>query len=229
MKYFFINLEDAVERKEKCENEFHNNNVEGVRVRAVECKPSDFPSSIKNAKENACFRSHIKAMRQFVNTTDDEYAMICEDDITFDFKKYWRCEPDELLKIAPNDTGIIQLCVIYTRIDLNPEWGEQEDFFRWGEIPSVGSCLAYIITRRCAVQLLDYYDSLENLKRIGSTDSKVGIYSNATRFTDTVAYTYKYPMFVYPMENDTQIGNCKNNQQASRRHVEHYLKINFQK
>ena len=159
--------------------------------------------------------------------TSEDYAVICEDDITFDFKKYWRQPVEDMLKIAPKDTGIIQLAVIYTRIDINPEWDTQKDFFVWGTIPSVGSCLAYMITRNCAIELLKYYLNLNKrqFKQIGPSDGKYGLYHNVTTHTQYKTYTYKYPMFVYHKENDTQIGNEQNNQIASRRHVEHYLKL----
>mgnify|MGYP001427890508 CR=1 FL=1 len=226
MKYFVINLEKAIERRQKYEKEFIDNDSEFHRVDAFLYNPKDY-HNLKNCKEHACHKSHIKAIFEFVMNCRDDYAIICEDDITFDFKKYWRFDINDIMKIAPKDTGIIQLAVIYTKIDLNPDWEAKNDFFVWGSIPSVGSCMAYLITRKCAVELLKYYLNLDSkkFKQIGPSDGRFGLYYNVTNFTHFKTYTYKYPMFVYQKENDTQLDNEQNNQIASRRHVEHYLKV----
>jgi hypothetical protein len=182
MKYYYINLETATERREQLKNEFTNNNVnEFIRVDAIPYSNyTNMGGCLKNAKETACHRSHLKAISEFINNSTDDYAIICEDDLVFEYTKYWRCTPDELIKKAPSDMGIIQLAIIYTPI-YKPDntWHEQPDFFKWGTIPSVGS---------------------------GYT-----------------SYTYKYPMFTYRDDNNSQLDNCLNNQEASKRQVTGFL------
>lgn len=53
---------------------------------------------LKNAKETACYRSHMKAISEFITNSTDHYAIICEDDLVFEYSKYWRCTPNELIK-----------------------------------------------------------------------------------------------------------------------------------
>ena len=89
MRYFWINLENAEARRNNILKEFANNNItEHYRVNA-------YPSinDTKRSKESACCRSHLQAMVHFLLNTNDEYALICEDDLTFEFKKYWKHMP----------------------------------------------------------------------------------------------------------------------------------------
>ena len=225
MKYFYINLESAVERSEHLKEEFTNNNVnEFIRVDAIPYSNyTNMGGCLKNAKETACHRSHLKAISEFINNSTDDYAIICEDDLVFEYTKYWRCTPDELIKKAPSDMGIIQLAIIYTPIYKpdNP-WHEQPDFFKWGTIPSVGSCLAYIISRKCGIDLLKYFETYTN-KILPPADGKLGIYGNVNIHTGYTSYTYKYPMFTYRDDNNSQLDNCLNNQEASKRQVTGFL------
>lgn len=231
MKYYYINLKTATERREHLENEFINNNIDKfIRVDAIPYSNYiKLNCSLKNAKETACHRSHIKAINEFITNSTDDYAIICEDDLVFEYSKYWRCTPDELIKKAPSDTGIIQLAIIYAPIykQDNP-WHKQLDFFKWGTIPHVGSCLAYIITRKCGIKLLKYYETLTN-KILATADSLLGIYGNVNINTNFIAYTYKYPMFTYRDNNNSQLENCLNNQEASKRQVTGFLVKEYQK
>ena len=225
MKYYYINLETATERREQLEDEFKNNNIdEFIRVEAIHYSNyTGAGSSLKNAKETACHRSHMKAIYKFITNSTDDYAMICEDDLVFEYSKYWRGTPDDLIKKAPSDMGIIQLAIIYAPIykQDNP-WHEQPDFFKWGTIPSVGSCLAYIISRQCGIEMLKHFETITN-KILPTADGKLGIYGNANINTSYTAYTYKYPMFTYRDNNDSQLDNCLNNQKASKRQVTGFL------
>lgn len=88
--------------------------------------------------------------------------------------------------------------------------------------------MGYIITRKCAIELLDYYDSqhiLENTLLV-TPDEPNGIYYNVNNHTPFIAYTYKFPMFTYRDNNDSQLGNCLHNQTASKRHVTSFLEQN---
>ena len=222
MKYYYINLENAVERRNQLETEFKNNNVdEFIRVEAIHY--SNYTGSLKNTKETACHNSHLKAIHEFVNNSTDDYAIICEDDLVFEYSKYWRCTLDELVQQSPSDMGLIQLAVIYSPIykQDNP-WHEQAAFFKWGTIPHVGSCLAYIITRKCGVELLKQSEPITS-KILPPADGDFGIYGIINKKTSYTAYTYKYPMFTYRDNNDSQLDNCLNNQEASKRQVTGYL------
>ena len=227
MKYYYINLENATDRRKQIELQFKENDVSFHRVEAFLYNNND-PKMIKGDKENACCRSHIKAIFEFVMNSNDDYALICEDDLTFEFKKYWKLTPDEVAKNAPSDYGIIQLAVIFARINKCKEtWDNQNTYFKWGTVRDVGSCLAYIINRKCANELISFYlkhcNNIYNRQIFTTADGTNGIYGFVNKFTNFTTYTYKYPMFIYPDNNNTQLDNCLNNQIASKKQIIYYL------
>lgn len=93
-KCYVVNLDRAPERWENAVKEFEGLGLEVVRVPAVdgrELKPP-YPDSAPwryffcygrpiTPQKVACFTSHLKALKTFLET-DDEYALICEDDVT---------------------------------------------------------------------------------------------------------------------------------------------------
>ena len=246
MKFWYINLDNASERKEHIESEFKKHSYEYRRVEAIHYTTFEalVLHSLKNAREAACHNSHVKAIKEFINS-NDKYGIICEDYLSFDYKQYWKCNLEDLIKQMPKDTGIVQLCSIYSRINIDEDkiWHKQPHFFKWGTIPNVGSCAAYIITRECAIELYDYYNFKIDKNRSNSVsirenssfsikenciippaDSSNGIYGNVNNYTNYIAYTYKYPMFTYRDNNDSQLGNCLNGQESSKRQIMYYLR-----
>jgi len=229
MKYYYINLENALDRRTQIELQFQQNDISFNRVEAfLYNNNNNHIKTIKGNKENACIRSHIKAIFEFIMNSNDEYAIICEDDLTFELKKYWRCTPDEVVKNAPVDYGIIQLAIIFARINKSKDiWNNLNTYFKWGGVRDVGSCLAYVINRKCAIEVLNFYlkhsNNVYNGQIFATADSENGIYGIVNKYTNFTAYTYKYPMFIYPDNNNTQLDNCLNNQKASKRQVISYL------
>lgn len=93
-KCYIINLDRAPERWKKSSNEFEQLGLEVVRVPAVDgrelTRPYPYLAPWRyffcygrpiTPQEVACFTSHLKALKTFLET-DDEYALICEDDVT---------------------------------------------------------------------------------------------------------------------------------------------------
>ena len=98
MQAFLINLEKAKERLESCKNEFQKIGLAPFIVKAIdgenfspsEKEVSKFSYMLKhgkriNIREVACYSSHLKALKLFLET-QEEYALICEDDIEFDIQ-----------------------------------------------------------------------------------------------------------------------------------------------
>lgn len=82
MKYLWINLDNAVTRRNNLLKEFADNNItDHYRVNAYHSV-----DDTKRSKESACCRSHLQALTHFLLNTNDEYALICEDDLTFELK-----------------------------------------------------------------------------------------------------------------------------------------------
>jgi len=218
MKYLWINLDNAVTRRNNLLKEFADNNItDHYRVNAYHSV-----DDTKRSKESACCRSHLQALTHFLLNTNDEYALICEDDLTFELKKYWKEPVEDVVKNAPSDWGIIQLATIIQNIET--KFGHRDLYFKWGDQKS-SSTLAWVIHRKCAVKLLNTYISSNNIFAAATAaDSwSSGIYQRVDKYTEYTSYTYKYPMFIYPDNNDTQIDNSLNLQKACKRQLLQYL------
>lgn len=214
MKYFWINLEKAERRRNNLLRQFEDNNIEHYRVNAYLS-----PNDNKSSKESACIRSHIQAIFHFVLDTHDEYALICEDDLTFEFKQYWISSVEDVVKNAPSDWGVLQLATILQNIEL--KFADKDLYFKWKDMKT-SSCLAYVIRRDCAIELLKLY---LNTNVIPKADCFFGgIYPRVDEFTKYFTYTYKYPMFIYPDDNDSQLDNMLCLHEASKRQTILYLK-----
>lgn len=85
--FYLINLERAKERLASMTKEFERNNIEFIRIDAVDAKKIDPRTySIKNrydrdlvSGEIGCFLSHVKTLKTFLDSPD-EFAVIIEDD-----------------------------------------------------------------------------------------------------------------------------------------------------
>jgi len=220
MKYFWINLDSAEERKKNMLKQFEENDISNnYRVVA-------YPSPIRHKRsfENACCRSHLQAVMHFLLDTNDPYALICEDDLTFELKKYWRNSIEDVVKNAPQDWGIIQLATIIQNIQ--PKFGHRPLYFKWSEQKS-SSCLAWVIHRKCAIELLNLYLPTNNIYQAATPDCWTsGIYQRVDKATQYNTYTYKYPMFIYPDNNDSQLENSLDLHKACKRQLKEYLEIN---
>ena len=160
-------------------------------------------------------------MTHFLLDTNDEYGLICEDDLTFELKKYWKSNVEDVVKNAPSDWGIIQLATIIQNIE--PKFKDKVIYFKWGEQKS-SSCLAWVIHRKCAIKLLNNYLKEKNIYQFPTPDCFVsGIYQRVDKYTEYTSYTFKYPMFVYPDNNDSQLDNSLDLHKACKRQLIQYL------
>ena len=96
MKAYIINMPEAVSRRQHMESLFENLTISPIFVEAVVGKNLILPhkdfdekkhrlahGKLPNLSELGCYFSHLKAIEQFLDDEDD-YALILEDDLTFD-------------------------------------------------------------------------------------------------------------------------------------------------
>lgn len=188
---YWINLDRSVDRRQRMETMFKDPVFAGkkiIRIQAVDGKASNI-DDILNANfegmqperftkvEYACTLSHLNAIRQF-SQSDDKVALIMEDDMTLEYKPYWKRSVKQIMDNAPSDWEIIQLCInvnkplkkIYTHND--------------GNIYSTG---AYIINKNGSYHFKYIKEILKNI----SHSADYYLYNSA------VTYAYKYPLFTY--------------------------------
>jgi GR25 family glycosyltransferase involved in LPS biosynthesis len=137
--------------------------------------------------------SHLETIRKFANTNLD-IALIMEDDLTLEFKPYWRKSIQEIMDDAPSDWEIIQLC--YITVNYKPE---KFNLYERNLNNKCVSAAAYLIKNSAARKLMDdiYYNGKYTLEHY------IIHHADCYLFKKLITYTYKYPMFIYKTKNDS--------------------------
>jgi GR25 family glycosyltransferase involved in LPS biosynthesis len=199
---YWINLDRSTERRSTMTRLFQDevfNNIPIERVSAVDGNNTkavyprlNFMYKQKNDYEYACMLSHLDTIRKF-SRSDLPVALIMEDDITMEFKKYWRKSVREIMANAPADWEIIQLCYI-TQNNLN-----HFNLYERNLHNKTVSAAAYLIKNSAAKRLINgiYKNGKYEL------ESYIIHHADCYIFNKTVTYTYKYPFFIYKTGNDS--------------------------
>lgn len=197
---YWVNLDRSHERRELMETVFSDpvfENTPNQRFPAIDGKtvdvfsyfePSEKETPRLNNVEYACLISHLEVIRTF-SESDYAVALIMEDDMTLEFKDYWKKPINDIIEEAPTDWEVIQLCYIgQPAVELYDAWR-----FSTG---------AYIINKKGAAKLME-------LKEKGTTyDLKQHpnapyLHADSFIFSYLKTYCYKYPMFIYKDDNDS--------------------------
>jgi len=153
----FVSIEESQERRDILYEMFEEYGIQKVtphiykRYSDEDHKIIDGP--IINHTGKGVVTSHLKAIKEWYESTDEEYTFICEDDFTFDSVKYWNFTWQEFFEQLPQDWNLIQLCLI--REDMfcffNPEVKlRNRCWCDW-------STCAYLISRKHAENLIKNY------------------------------------------------------------------------
>ena len=152
---FWINLEKSTERKEYMEQVLNEHHLKHTRISAYDGEnQKDFCIVNTGKKEEiGCLCSHLKALETFL-TTLDEYALICEDDLSFEYVPYWQKTFWEYIKSAPRDFSIIQLSLTYAYQYMKQHKIETYHHQIMKHEPFMYGAVCYLITRNAATLLL---------------------------------------------------------------------------
>ena len=125
---YWINLERAKTRRSEMNTIFRDSAFEGIPINRISAKDhrkintmshftlqqSDYKSTVP---EYSNFLSHIETIREFSNS-DDAVALIMEDDITLEYKPYWKKSIKNVIQYAPRGWQVIMLNYIIRHIIL---------------------------------------------------------------------------------------------------------------
>ena len=153
-KTYCVSYTDDKNRRDILTKEFNQLNLPTPEF-IIATKESDNKSIVKgkyihqlNTQSLNCAVSHLKAIKEWYNNSNESYALFLEDDVTFKTSKYWNFTWSEFMNSLPNDWKCIQLISIrpdFPEIKLKPrQWDD------W-------SATAYLITRDYAKKLIDEY------------------------------------------------------------------------
>ena len=127
---------------------------------------SNYDNSGRYSKEVARYASHIKALRLFLENREDNYCIICEDDVLFTEK--FIQDMNSLIHNCPKDTPLIALCWFVTGGIEQCYVGKNMDNRNlWKVDPEyTHGASAYYISRDYALRCIDAFDrSHDTLKK----------------------------------------------------------------
>ena len=119
---YYINLDDQPERKEYMEDQFKYWGIEDyTRISAYDGREDDLGHILKgrypdmmSSGEIGCTTSHLKAIKQWYETSDTPYAIIMEDDCSLDLVKFWNFRWVDFYARLPYDWDVVQIAIICT-------------------------------------------------------------------------------------------------------------------
>jgi len=197
---YWLNLDADVERREYMENQFKYWEIKNhTRIAGYDGREDDVSPHLKGPiphdvtpGELGCCMTHLKAIKEFYNTTDDEYCIIAEDDVNLDIARYWNFTWQEFFAEVPYDWDCIQMTTITTGdIHVRLHLKFINDF----------SAAFYLITRHHAAKILRHHVRGDKYK----LDN--GVKPRAVS-EDTIletGKTYSIPLFLYNMSFPSSI------------------------
>jgi len=216
----WINLDKSTKRRINMENILSNFDIINKRIDAIDggiienisnkyfkCQEENEYPKFSN-KEYAILATHLKAIDEYCNI--DEYsikygiALICEDDLSLDFYKYWKKDIKSIIEEAPDDWEIILLGYFSLNLD------RTESFSKWN---NEWSAISYLVRREKVKEKICF---LKDIYSDGNTDVSLDISSDRWLcniydlmvsdnyiFSKFKTYVYKYPYFTFPDDNDS--------------------------
>lgn len=153
----YINVEYCKERRETLINKFKKFGIENITGHIFK-KYVDEDHKIEtdyidrlSVGSRSVITSHLKAIKKWYETTNEEYAFFCEDDLNLELVQYWNFTWNDFYNHLPSDWEIVQLA-----------WLREGEFDRF-EIGFRNRCwcdwssCAYLIKREHARKLIESY------------------------------------------------------------------------
>ena len=158
-----VTLKDSVDRQNLLRTKFNEYGIDNFTFHYFDRYRDEDHKILLSADINSCVdnhyrgptTSHLKAIKKWYESTEEEYTMFFEDDISFDSIKYWDFTWDEFFENLPDHWECVQLCLVCefpSRMQevLNRNSVSNRDWDDW-------SCCAYLIKRSHAKKLIDMY------------------------------------------------------------------------
>jgi GR25 family glycosyltransferase involved in LPS biosynthesis len=188
---FWINLERADKRRNKMNEYFKKYNLEAERIEAIDGNNIDLEEYKKNYNVNekmskyevACALSHLKAIQTSYDKGLD-YALILEDDITFDYFDYKQNSLLFLLEELNKENGeCIQLCNVVTKKYFSNFANSKKLLIK----SNLAGALSYLITKEGMKKVLDNFINTKNIEI-----SEHVIFRNTNNYITKPYFSYSF-------------------------------------
>jgi GR25 family glycosyltransferase involved in LPS biosynthesis len=210
---YLINLKDHTHRLENARKEFDKYGVTDYAViEAVDGRNSDLSNLISGdyprlkASEIGCVMSHIKALNHWLETSNSDYAIIMEDDFSFDTVQFWQWDWEYVYNNIPKNADIVQLIMIkndpvtFSIHKKQPYKKETNMTYSW-------STACYLIKREYAQKLVKIHYSKQKYR--------LPHHGYKNQAADVILYNlgnaYSIPLFTHMLD----IKNSINHQHGS--------------
>jgi GR25 family glycosyltransferase involved in LPS biosynthesis len=206
---YLINLKDHTHRLKNAEKEFNKYGIKDYAlIEAIDGRKNDLSDIIDGKypklrpNEIGCISSHIKALKHWLDTSDSEYAIIMEDDFSFDTVQYWSWDWDYVINNLPKDYDIVQMVMIKNEpIKFNMH--KKEKFNINKKMSYSWSTACYVIKRSYAKMLVKehYINGKYRLKNYGLVNqaADVVLYNLGT--------AYSIPLFTHIVDAKNSINS----------------------
>lgn len=239
LKYFpsvyYVSLEESKERRDNLVKQFNNYGITDV-TGVISKRYKDSQDIVigkyihqLNDGTKGCAVSHLKALKEWYYSSNDDYVFVCEDDLSLETVKYWKFTWEDFVESIPEDADCVQLMTIRGKYDT---FNIRERYYDdWG-------ASAYIATREYVRKIIDAY-CLGDTYKLEVVGQEIMPLIENLLFVG-LGKVYTIPLFVednkfpstFSEEEDTDVRNGqKNNHIIASQLVLDYWKngINFQK
>ena len=196
---YYINLDEQPERDTEMQSMCKYWELNPTRVSAFDGRHGDLNHILEGnhdigitSGEVGCVTSHLKAIKQWYETTDTPYAIFAEDDVSFDTAFFWQFTWDDFVKKLPYDWDVVQLAII------NPGVVYAHMHARW---VNDFSTACYMITRHHAKKLIEHHCVGDKFR----LDQGVKPRPVADDLIYNCGRTYAIPLFHYKIELGSSI------------------------
>ena len=197
---YYINLDGEPERKAYMEAQLKYWEIENyTRISAYDGREDDLGDILKGkypemmtSGEIGCTTSHLKAIKHWYDTSDTPYAIMMEDDCSFDTVKFWNFTWKDFISKVPYAWDVLQLAIISTgdiHVPIHTRF--VNDF----------STACYVITRHHAKKLIDFHIRGDKYK----LDNGVKPRPVADDLVYNSGLTFATPIFLYRLQLGSSI------------------------
>jgi len=198
---YYLNIDGQPERREYMEDQFKYWEIKNyTRISAYDGRNGNdlgdilkgrYPDNM-NSGEVGCTTSHLKAIKYFLENSDDPCALIMEDDCDLSTVQYWNFTWRDFYRKVPYAYDVIQLAIISTTpVHLSLHRRFVNDF----------STACYLITRHHAQKLVNLHVREDKYK----IDNGVKPRAVADDLIYNSGNTFAIPLFLYKIELGSSI------------------------
>jgi len=187
-----ISLEESINRRKTLIEQFEKYSIKNINFLISKRYNKDFDKTTGqllhtlNDGTIGCCLSHLKQIKQWFETSQEEYGFFCEDDLSLETVPYWHETWNNFIKSLPLDWECVQLLTIrkdnITLTTRDRSWGD------WG-------ATAYILKRSLAEKIIKTYHQ-NNLFKLELPDPNSNIQPLIENLLFTLGKTYVVPLFI---------------------------------